>query len=195
MISLVSDLRAEDVRETASEAEPDDARLVRETLDANPRAFDQLVRLHTRRVFNYVNQMTRNAHDAEDVTQQTFIKAFHNLHRFDTSRPLINWLLTIARRTTLNHFRASKRWEEMPAETASNEPTPATTAEERDGTENIWAQARRLLSPRDYEILWLRFGEQLSTAETARVVGLTETHVKVLLHRARQQLQKGVPRT
>jgi len=194
VISLVSHLRAEDIRDTAVEAGSDEARLVREAVDANPRAFDELVRMHTRRVFNYVHQMTRNSHDAEDVTQQTFIKAFNNLHRFDPSRPLINWLLTIARRTTLNHFRASKRWEEMPPEAASSEPTPARTAEERDGTENIWAHARRLLAPRDFEIMWLRFSEQLSTAETARIVGLTETHVKVLIHRARQQLQKGVPR-
>src|SRR4051812_934567 len=76
--------------------------------------FEEIVRLHSSRIFNFVFQMTRQRQDAEDLVQQTFIKAYHNLHRFDGSRPIINWLLTIARRSALNHFRSAKKWEEMP---------------------------------------------------------------------------------
>src|SRR4051812_13315821 len=76
----------------------DEASLVRETLGGDSGAFEAIVNLHSRRVFNFVYQMTRQRQDAEDLTQQTFIKAFRNIHRFDTARPLINWLLTIARR-------------------------------------------------------------------------------------------------
>src|SRR3954467_1428282 len=65
----------------------------------NPPVFDDIVREHSRRVFNFLYQLTGHRQDTEDLTQQTFIKAYHNLHRFDVTRPMINWLLTIARRT------------------------------------------------------------------------------------------------
>jgi RNA polymerase sigma-70 factor, ECF subfamily len=138
--------------------------------------------------------MTRQHHDAEDLTQQTFIKAFHNLARYEPHRPLINWMLTIARNTALNHFRDTKKWDEIPHDAAGSEPSPALAAETRERSENLWGRARALLSQREFEILWLRFAEELSTAETAAVVGLTETHVKVIVHRARQTLLKGVNR-
>ena len=154
-------------------------------------AFEEIVRAHSSRIFNFVFQMTRQRQDAEDLVQQTFIKAYHNLHRFDGSRPIINWLLTIARRSALNHFRSAKKWEQMPETIASNEASPATTAEQREKNENLWIDARRLLSQREFEIMWLRFGEDLSIEETARVAGLTQTHVKVIAFRARKRLMKS----
>jgi RNA polymerase sigma-70 factor (ECF subfamily) len=157
----------------------------------NPPAFDDIVREHSRRIFNFLYQLTGHRQDAEDLTQQTFIKAFHNLHRFDVTRPMINWLLTIARRTALNHFRAAKRWEEMPADLAATGPSPARDAENQDHADTVWARARRVLSQREFEVMWLRFGEELSTAETARIVGITRPHVKILVYRARQQLLKA----
>lgn len=172
-----------------------EAGLIRATLDGNARAFDEIVHSHHRRVFQFLYQMTRQRQDAEDFTQQTFIKAYHHLANFDPQRPLINWLLTIARNTALNHFRAAKKWTEIPDDAAGGDPSPARTAEIRDHAENLWDRARTLLSPREYEIMWLRFGEELSVEETARIVGLTQTHVKVLVFRARRALQKGVQRS
>jgi RNA polymerase sigma factor (sigma-70 family) len=63
--------------------------------------------------------MTRHHQDAEDLTQQTFLKAHNYLPRFDPQRPFITWVLTIARNTALNHFRDTKKWEEIPEDTAS----------------------------------------------------------------------------
>ena len=168
----------------------DEAGLVRETVAGDSGAFDQLVRVHHRRVFNFILQLTRQRQDAEDLTQQTFVKAFTYLARFDGRRPLINWLLTIARHNTLNHFRAAKRWEEVPESLAGTEPSPARVAENRDRRDALWARARALLSRREFEVLWLRFAEDLSVKETAKVVGLTQIHVKVLVFRARRALIK-----
>jgi RNA polymerase sigma-70 factor (ECF subfamily) len=172
-----------------------EAELVRKCQDGNTRAFEEIVQLHTRRIFNFLNQMTRHRQDAEDLTQQTFVKAYHNLHRFDSRRPLINWLFTIARRTALNHFRSAKRWEELPESLACEKASPADCTEKSDETNTLWAQARHLLSRREFEILWLRFGEELSTEETARVAGLTQTHVKILVYRARQHLMKALKKS
>ena len=150
--------------------------------------------MHHRRVVNFLFHMARQREDAEDLTQQTFLKAFQNIHRVDSERPIVSWLLTIARRTALNHFRATRKWEFAPAELVSSEPSPARQVEARDRADDLWARARRTLSQREFEVLWLRFAEDLSTEETARIAGLTQIHVKVLVHRARQQLLKGEPR-
>lgn len=176
----------------ASDAESArDAELIRATLAGRTSAFGELVRTHQPRVFNFIHQMTRHRQDAEDLTQQTFIKAYHHLAQFDLNRALIAWLLTIARNSTLNHFRDRRPWSELPFDAAGAEPSPARVAEYQDSTQNLWDRARRVLSPREFEILWLRFAEELSIEETARIVGLTQTHVKVIVFRARKTLLKG----
>jgi RNA polymerase sigma-70 factor (ECF subfamily) len=172
-----------------------EAGLVRETLAGNVRAFDQIVRTHHRRIYQFLHQMTRQHQDAEDLTQQTFIKAFNHLAGFDGRRPLLNWLFTIARHNALNHFRAAKKWEEVPEHAAGTGPSPAQAAETRDRADGLWERARAVLSRREFEVLWLRFGEELSVKETASVIGLTQTHVKVLVWRARQTLLKGEPQS
>jgi RNA polymerase sigma-70 factor (ECF subfamily) len=175
----------------AAAARPEDAELVRAAAAGDARAFEKLVHLHHRRVLNFVYQMTRQRQDAEDLTQQTFVKAFQHIDRVDAARPIINWLFTIARRTALNHFRSTRKWEFAPAELVSTEPSPARQLEQREQADDVWARARRVLSPREFQVLWLRFGEDMSTEETARIAGLTQIHVKVLVHRARQHLLKG----
>ena len=167
-----------------------DARLIADCLNGEMRAFDEIVRLHTPRVFNYVLHMTRHRQDAEDIAQQTFIKAYTHLASFDPTRSFIAWLLTIARRTALNHFRSAKNFEPVAAETAANEPTPDRNLEKRDQLDTMWAQARRVLSQREFEILWLRYAEDMSLEETARIAGLTQTHTKIIAFRARQRLMK-----
>lgn len=193
MTALASESRAP----AGSLADPqavdrDEVALIRDAVAGDTGAFGELVHRHHGRVFNFLRQMTRHHQDAEDLTQQTFLKAFHHLARFDPQRPLVNWLFTIARNSALNHFRAVKPWDELPADAAGREPSPAREAEQKEQEENLWDRARALLSPREFEVLWLRFAEEMSTRETATVVGLTEAHVKVLVFRARQTLLKGV---
>ncbi len=177
-----------------AEAGATEAATVRAAAAGDARAFEQLVHLHHQRVLYYLCHLVRHRQDAEDLTQQTFVKAFRHLGGFDSSRPLINWLLTIARRTALNHFRDHKKWEHMPADVVSDAPSPARQLEHQDYTEKVWDRARRILAPREFEVLWLRFNEERSTKETAQIMGLTQIHVKVLVHRARQQLLKGESR-
>ena len=174
-----------------AESRATDAELVRASLAGRAPASREIVQRHGRHLFNFLCQFVRHRQDAEDLTQDTFVKAFKNLHRFDPDRSLAAWLFTIARRTALNYFRDSPRWESIPDDLAGSQPSPAHQEEKRDLIENIWARARRRLSPRDYEVLWLRFGENLSIEETARITGLTRTNIKILVFRARRQLMEG----
>ena len=167
-----------------------DARLIADCLQGEMRAFDEIVRLHTPRIFNYVLHMTRHRQDAEDITQQTFIKAYKHLASFDPTRSFIAWLLTIARRSALNHFRSAKNFEPVAEETAAQDPTPDRQLEKRDQLDTLWAQAKRVLSEREFEILWLRYAEDMSLEDTARIAGITQTHTKIIAFRARQRLMK-----
>ena len=175
----------------SDESDADEAKLIREAVAGEGRSFDRIVQIHSPRVFRFLRQMTRHTQDAEDLTQQTFIKAFHSLARYDARRPIINWLLTIARNSALNHFRSAKKWVEIPEETASDAPSPSGLAEQSEQAAGVWERARAYLSESQFEALWLRFAEGLSTRETAEMMGYTQTHVKVLIFRARQKLIKG----
>jgi RNA polymerase sigma-70 factor, ECF subfamily len=172
-------------------AAPAEAGMVRAAAAGDARAFDELVQANHRRVFYYLCNMVRHRQDAEDLTQQTFLKAYRHLGTFDCARPLINWLLTIARRTALNHFRDHKKWELLPADVVSDAASPARQVEHEDHAQSLWNRAREILAPREFEVLWLRFSEEMSTLETATIMNLTQIHVKVLVHRARQRLLKG----
>ncbi len=191
MTALVTDPRPLSSAAPAAELWREEAVTIRAAAAGDARAFEQLVHAYSRRVHAYLCHLTRHQHDAEDLTQQTFIKAYHHLGTFDCSRPLINWLLTIARRTALNHFRDTKKWEPATEDFASAEPTPAGALEQSERSAQLWAHARRVLSPREFEVIWLRFGEEMSVEDTARIVGLTKIHVKVIAHRARSRLAQG----
>ena len=171
----------------------DEIKLIRETVAGNGRAFEAIVHTHHRRVYNFLYHMTRHCQDAEDLTQQTFIKAFQRLGSLDQTKPLLNWLVTIARNNALNHFRDAKKWSELPADTACSAPNPARYFEDKERTASLWERARTVLSQREFEVLWLRFAEEMSIRETAQVVGITQTHVKVIVFRARRVLLNGAP--
>ncbi len=190
-MTISSSSRPETVRRPAT---PDatEVALANAAKGGDQRAFEGLIRLHSARIYNYIFQMTRHRQDAEDLSQQTFLKAYHAIARFDPERPFIYWLLTIARRTALNHFRSAKSWSELPLNVASHDLTPDREIERQDGLEKLWDRARRILSTRDFEILWLRISEDLDLDAIAEATGLTTTNVKVIVHRARQQLMKNL---
>lgn len=154
-------------------------------------SFELLVSRHERQIFNYLHQLTRNRHDAEDLVQETFIKAYRGIHRYDASFAFATWLFTIAKRTAYSHFRSAGRAVEHPSENQEDRTNPATALEEKDERDLLWSLARRL-KQNQYESLWLRYGEGFSVAEIARILNTNQIHVKVLLHRARATLAKAL---
>lgn len=165
-----------------------EAKLVHAAVAGDAGAARELVRLFHRPIFFYVSRLVGQAQDAEDVTQETFVKAFRALHKVDTDRPLLNWLYTIARRTACNHLRGRKDWTELPPEPVSAGPGPRQEVETRESVSQIWSRARRMLKTAEFEALWLRFGENLSVEETAATTGRSASSIKTLIHRARKRL-------
>lgn len=128
--------------------------------------------------------------DAEDLTQRTFERALRAWERFDPERaPVGVWLLAIARNLLVDHYRADRSprqdsLEEIPAGDLGTEmPAPDL------GIEPELAEALATLSPRDREILALRFGADLNGPEIAELTGLSLANVQQILSRGLRRLR------
>lgn len=151
-------------------------------------AFEELALQFEPRIFGFLCRHVGNAHDAQDLTQETFVRAWRAIGRFDPTRDFATWLFVIARRAAANHFRARRTHDELTDDVAAE-----VVESRRDEADDLWRAAKKL-KPRDHEALWLRYGEGFSVAQTARVMGLTTIHVKVILHRARKELARRIKR-
>ena len=152
--------------------------------------FEELVRRHEGRLLRFLRRRVGNAHDAEDLLQETFARALGRIELYRPQWPFGSWLFSIAHRLAINHFRRARPREPLAAGAAVSrrEDDPSEAAERREEHDRLWATARRALTDDQYVVLWLRYVEEMPTAEIARVVGKTVTHVKVILHRARGRL-------
>ena len=161
--------------------------LVRRAQGGEVKAFAGVLEQFEERVFHFVLRMLRNSHDAEDVTQDTFVKAWRHLGSFRPRNSFSTWLFTIARRTALNHLRGQRPTEELSEQDEPMLENPRDAAADREQAESIWRLARRL-KPDQYEVLWLCYGEGFSVIEIARIMNTNSLRVRVLLHRARRRM-------
>lgn len=158
-------------------------------------AFEALVKRYQPRILAFLLKQVGRREDAEDVTQRTFISAYQSLARFDSSQRFAPWLFTIARRQGVDFLRQSgsrrKKQDRLEAEPEpSSAPDPAVLLRQKENLDELWRWISEHLDDRSREILWLSVQEGLTTAEIARVMKLTTGHVKVLLFRTRQKLQR-----
>jgi len=153
--------------------------------------FEELVERFGGRLHHVLMRKTGNAEDAEDLVQETFVKAYQNLHRYEPRYQFSTWLFTIGMRLAISHYRKAKKNPalRMVSEVESVEAGPEALASRREESENLWQQARRL--PADqYDALWLRYAEELPVKEIAMVMNKSRVNVKVLLYRARMNMMK-----
>lgn len=152
-------------------------------------SFALLVEQHQDKLYHFIYRYTRNRQDAEDLTQDTFVKAFRYFDRYDSKYPFGAWLFTIGRRTVYNHFRGLKHTEELSFDVVEKGPTPDEEAEQEDRKEGLWELAKKL--KKEYqEVLVLKYIEDLSIEEIGQIIGKSRTNVKIRLFRARNQLKK-----
>jgi len=169
----------------------DDSELICNAQAGSEASFEELVFRYEKQIFAFLCLRSGNRTDAEDLTQRVFIKVYHAIGRFDASRPFAPWVFTIARRETVNFFRARKP--EITLETPPEEieiSDPATIMAEKENEKGLWELAQSRLNRNQFTVIWLRFQESLSIREIADRMGKTESHIKVMLHRARKNLTK-----
>lgn len=165
-----------------------DAELARRAQAGTLEAFEQLVYRYEARVLAFVSQFCRQATDAREVTQDTFVQAFRRLPQFDSRRDFAPWLFTIARHKWIDRQRATPPVSDALLAEGVDEDHPAELAAQAEERQNLWRLARARLSENQFQALWLRYAEDLEVTQIAQVLGKTRVHVKVLLFRARQLL-------
>src|SRR5213075_2766794 len=124
--------------------EPSSEQLAEKTQNGCRESFEALVERHGRQIFNFLWQLTLNRHDAEDLTQETFLKAFRTIHRYNPAFSFASWLFVIAKRTGLSHFRSARPTEELPEESEADALDPSALLQEKEENNSLWRLARRL---------------------------------------------------
>jgi len=154
---------------------------------------EQLYVDHSDTVYRFVYLLVRQKETAEDLTQDTFYKAYKNLHHFNNQSSVLTWLLKIARNVTYDHFRRKKiiqffKWgNENDIDTQN--PSPESTAEKNEELSQLYAALSRL--KKDYrDVLILRKVNECSIKETAFILGWTEAKVKTKMSRGFEALRK-----
>jgi RNA polymerase sigma-70 factor, ECF subfamily len=170
-------------------AERDDAELVRRTTRGELTAFEQLVDRHRPTVVRVAARIV-GSDEAEDVSQDAFLRAFHRLEHFRGEAPFRSWLLRITHNAALDHL-GRRRAEPVDPETldAAEESPSRPPAERLELRERIERLERKLrgLSPQHRVVLVLRDAEGLTYEEIADITDTPLGSVKGRLHRARRE--------
>ena len=154
-------------------------------------AWELLVQTHQQPIFRLAYLLLGDADDAEDVAQETFIRAYHALGSFDSSRPLRPWLLRITTNLSHNWRRSAGRYVSALQNLLRREPPPSTASQQADQqleADLLWQAVKRLSQP-DQQVLYLRFFLDCSEMETAEVLNVAVGTVKSRQHRALARLR------
>lgn len=161
--------------------------------EGNSEAFNRLVEHYSARIYSHLHRMLRNREEAEDATQETFIRAYRKLGSYDRSRPFRNWLYAIATNVGRNALRTRGRripsvgvdpGKEVPAADGRN----AGLSETYEQKDRLVAAVDCLPEPLPL-LIQLHYQEGLTIREAAEVLEMTEGAAKVALHRARKTLR------
>lgn len=170
-----------------------DQRYIDLTLQGDTNAFAFLVDKYKTMIFTLALKMVKSREEAEEISQDTFIKAFKNLSKFKGESKFSTWLYKIGYRTTLDSLKKHK-------EKYSTDTIDEITFNKIKSTENILEGIERkeraeiinnciLRLPEDERtILWMFYFDELSLKEIIAITNFSEANVKVKLHRARKRL-------
>ncbi len=146
------------------------------------------------RLYAFLWRIVRNHHEAEDLTQATFVRAFESLDRYSDRYSFSTWLFTIGYRLTLNRLRKKRAlntevdWDRVGAEATDTSETVASSELARDLKKRIWSAVDQL-SDEQRESLILFYQENQSCKEIGEILGIPAVTVKSHLHRAREKLR------
>jgi RNA polymerase sigma-70 factor, ECF subfamily len=203
-------------QETAGEYNLDDthvaALLVRRCIAGDSAAWEELVERYHRRVYNICYRFAGSANDADDLTQEVFIKMYRTLTTYDVGRgAFTTWITTITRNLLVDHFRKTKQERRTDSldETAAGEqgyamplseripdhaPGPEAKAQSREAGEAVHGALQRL-SPELREAVILRDLQDMDYRDIATVLKVPEGTVKSRINRGRAELARLLQRT
>lgn len=175
-----------------------DADIVQSVLQGNKTAYAILVERYQSFVFTIIHRLIPQREEAEDVSQEVFVKAYLSLAGFKGNSKFSTWLYTIAHTTALSHLRKTRV-----STVFAEENVMAVYADGMASTQHPQYNSLRTavndcikrLPPDDAEIITLFYLAEQSIEETAAIMQIETNNAKVKLHRARQKLKEIVERT
>ena len=184
----------------------DETTLVAQAREGNARAFGELVQHYEGKIFRLAQHVTQNREDAEDVLQETFMKAYEHLDQFQGNSKFYTWIVRIAVNQALMKLRRRKTDRSVSLDEAIDTGEDTVVREiaawgedpeqrfSREELGSILDSAIQSLEPPYRSVFVLRDIDELSTEETADVLGLSVPAVKSRLLRARLQLREKLTR-
>jgi RNA polymerase sigma-70 factor (ECF subfamily) len=155
-------------------------------------AFAWLYDRYFERIYRHIYYRVGHQSDAEDLTQQVFMQAWRAMGRYQqTNSPFLAWLFTIAHNAVVSFYRRSRQQQYLEMDIASDQAwiNPAEVAEAGERQVAVRRAILRL-KPEHQQVVMLRFVENLSHAEVAVALGKSEAAVRVVQHRALQELKQ-----
>jgi RNA polymerase sigma-70 factor, ECF subfamily len=156
-------------------------------------ALEELYLMHFDRIYSYLQLSVGNRHDAEDLTNQTFVKMLESIDRFEWRKvPISAWLFRIAHNLAMDLFRSRRRWQ--PEEEVPEPPGAEARSAEEEALQAIGRQSMlemiEGLSQDQQQVLTLKFVFNFSNSDVATILGKSEGAIKSLQHRALASLQR-----
>ncbi len=169
----------------------DEKALINAAVNGDDDAFTNIVERYQKPVYNLCYRLLGNHGDAEDASQEAFMKAYRGLGKYDLQRPFISWLLAIAYNLCIDQLRRRRvTWVGLEALFDRSDPlsrTPEVALEARNEAEGV-QKILSTLSVKDRAVVVLRYWYDYSYDEIAETLSLTNGAVKSRLHRARREL-------
>lgn len=177
-----------------SEALEADRKLLARVASGDQEAFAELSSKHLGAIVTYATRLTKSRTDAEDVAQETFLRAWQNAHRYEARSPAVAWLLTIARNAAIDRLRKKPRASlevDDARDRAPDSTKPSELLEKKDERARVEA-ALDALPERQKEALLLTHEQGLRPPEVAEILGVTVEAVESLLSRGRRALRQAL---
>lgn len=169
----------------------DEATLVHHAANGDAAAWESLMLMHQQTVFRFAYLLLGDPDDAEDTAQESFLRAWKHLKRFDATRPLRPWLLSITANLAHNRRRSAGRY--IAALMRAFRDEPISSGIEETSLQNVEAnelwRAVQHLKLADQQVVYLRYFLELSVTETAQALLVAEGTVKSRLSRALEKLR------
>lgn len=180
---------------------PLETRLARLALKGDQRAFAEIVDMYKDKLYHLGYRMTGNRQEAEDVVQETFLRVYKNLDRYDESQKFSTWIYRIATNLCIDRLRKRKAVYSLDAESSDHEGLDGYAMLPSDGktpeSELLLSETQRLIHdaiatlPVKYKsVMILRYLQELSLQEISDVLDMPVTTIKTRVHRGREFLRR-----
>jgi RNA polymerase sigma-70 factor (ECF subfamily) len=152
--------------------------------------YEALMRRYQVPLMRFLSKRFPSRRDGEDILQETFLRAWQSLHRYDQAYAFRTWLYTIAFRLAVSRGRKMETNEEplLTHDLRTHEESATALLERKEEKENLWTCARQVLNEEQFMALWLHYVEDVPAGDIAKILNRSWVSVKTLMHRARKKL-------